>query len=110
MGKKYIDILPKIPQYEDIPYAGDLCCQECGKGNFEDYGEPNYNEHAPLAVGWCDTPYGYMGVFECPVCHSRFRFHCGGHIIDDIKAFDFKFYQWIFMCSNYQELKAKFKQ
>ena len=34
---RLIDILPKIPQYEDIPYAADLECPECGKTGFYDY-------------------------------------------------------------------------
>ena len=29
MSQRLIDILPKIPQYEDIPYAADLECPEC---------------------------------------------------------------------------------
>lgn len=106
----YTDVLPKIPQWEDIPYAADLQCQECGKGNFENYNMPNYKEHAPIAVGWCETPNGYMGVFECPFCWSKFRFHCGGHKLGDIDDFNFKFHQWLFMCQNYQELRKNMKK
>ena len=28
MSRRLIDILPKIPQYEDIPYAADLECPD----------------------------------------------------------------------------------
>ena len=31
MSRRLIDMLPKIPQYEDIPYAVDFECPECGK-------------------------------------------------------------------------------
>ena len=34
---RIIDIIEKIPQYEDIPYAADLECPECGKTGFFDY-------------------------------------------------------------------------
>lgn len=27
---KVIDVITKIPQYEDIPYAADFECPECG--------------------------------------------------------------------------------
>jgi hypothetical protein len=107
---QYTDILPKYAQYEDIPYAADLQCQDCGKGNFDNWGEPGYMTHAPIAVGWCDTPIGYMGIFECPICHSKFRFHCGGNMNDELDWFNLKFHQWIFMCQNYQELNTKLKQ
>ena len=105
---KYVDILPKYPQYEDIPYAADLQCQECGKSNFEDYGSPNYLDHAPILVGWCETNYGFMGIFECPYCHSKFRFHASSlGVCFDINKFDFQLHHWAFMCQNYAELKKK---
>ena len=110
MKNKLLTILPKIPQYEDIPYAADLCCQDCGKGNFEDYGTPKADMNSPIAVGWCETDYGYMGVFECPQCHSKFRFHCGGKFNSDIDEFEFKFYQWVFMCKNFQEVRQKLNE
>ena len=33
--KKLSDILPKITQWESIPYANDLCCQDCGECGFD---------------------------------------------------------------------------
>ena len=40
MGKKLTDILPKISQWESIPYAGDLNCPNCDKSGFYNfYGE-----------------------------------------------------------------------
>lgn len=107
MGKNYTDILPKYPQYEDIPYAADLQCQECGMGNFDNYAKPNYLDHAPILIGWCDTPIGFMGIFECTYCHSKFRFHCGGNDCDNLEDFNLKLHQWAFMCQNYAELKKK---
>ena len=108
MSKRYIDILPKIEQYESIPYAGDLCCQDCGEGNFENYGEPGYDSHAPIAVGWCDTPYGFMGVFECPICHNKFRFHSTiGTWIANLDEFNHYLYYKARNCANWEELKEK---
>lgn len=102
----FLDIvLPKIPQYEDIPYSAGLCCTECGKADFSAYSDNNFVK--PIAVGWCDTPLGYMGIFECPECHSRFRFHCGGSMKDDINKFELHFYQWAFMCENFPEIRKK---
>ena len=34
MGKKLTDILPKISQWESIPYAGDLNSPNCDKSGF----------------------------------------------------------------------------
>ena len=107
MSNILLEILPKIPQYEDIPYAADLRCQECGKGSFEHYDTPRFDEYAPIAIGWCDTDYGYMGVFECPQCHSKFRFHCGEKLNSDINAFELRFFHWVFMCKNYKEISKK---
>ena len=66
-----LKILPKISQWESIPYAPDLSCQECGKPH-------NYVLHGNLPakiVGWCECDYGYQLVFECPYCFSKFRYH-----------------------------------
>ena len=111
MKHDLLDILPKFSQYEDIPYSAGLNCTECGKADMAAYSEMDdygISQHIkPIAVGWCDTPSGFMGIFECPECHSKFRFHCGGGIADDIDKFEFKFYQWIFMCENFPEIRKK---
>ena len=31
---RVIDIIPKIPQYEDFEYASDFNCPECDKSGF----------------------------------------------------------------------------
>lgn len=51
---RIIDIIEKIPQYEDIPYAADFECPECGKTGFFDYNWGPKHEK-PKLVGWCDT-------------------------------------------------------
>lgn len=73
---KVIEILPKFPQWETIPYADNFACQECGKSAIQgkdEYG--NQTKEKPNLVGWCETNNGFMAVFECPCCHSKFRFH-----------------------------------
>ena len=111
MKHDLLNILPKFSQYEEIPYSAGLCCTECGKADMSAYSEMDdygKSEHIkPIAVGWCDTPNGFMGIFECPECHSKFRFHCGGNLCDDIDKFEFKFYQWVFMCENFSEIRKK---
>ena len=80
---RIIDIIEKIPQYENIPYAADFNCPECDKSGFFDYNWGPKHEK-PKLVGWCDTNIEKMGVFEC-TCGQRYRFHCtvGTWIADD---------------------------
>ena len=58
MGKRLTDILPKISQWESIPYAGDLNCPNCDKSGFYNfYGETRENPTLlggakPLSVIW----------------------------------------------------------
>lgn len=101
------DILPKIPQYEDIPYAADFECPECGKSGFLDYNWGEKHEK-PILVGWCETNIGLMGVFECPICHSRFRFHSTiGTWIAPMDEFNYYLYLKARNCANWDELKKK---
>ena len=73
MRKKLTDIIPKIPQYDGIEYAGDFNCPHCDKSGFyEFYGE---ERQRPNIVGWCETNIGYMGIFECPHCFTKYRYH-----------------------------------
>ena len=55
--KKLIDILPKITQWEAIPYVADLMCKDCGMSGFSESGI-----RKPNLVGWCETD--YAGKFE----------------------------------------------
>lgn len=71
-NERYIlEIIPKIIQWDAIPYASDLTCQECGK--LHNY--INRNCLPAKIVGWCECDYGFQLVFECPYCYSKFRFH-----------------------------------
>lgn len=109
---RVIDILPKIPQYEDIPYAGDFNCPECGKsGFFDSKGVYGPKLTTPILVGWCETNIGKMGIFECPECHQRFRFHCTiGTWIADEDEFDYYLYTFAERCANWEEIKTKLKE
>ena len=64
----------KIVQYEDIAVSKDMGCPECSGSNGFSYSfDKDIVE--PMPIGWCDTNHGFMAVFECPKCHTRFRFH-----------------------------------
>lgn len=104
MGKKLVDVLPKISQWESIEYAGDFNCHHCDKSGFYDlYGEERMK---PNIVGWCETHIGYMGIFECPVCFEKYRFHCTiGTWIADIDEFDTYLYYKARECQNWIEIK-----
>ena len=108
MGKRLTDILPKISQWESIPYAGDFNCPHCDKSGFYDfYGE---TREKPNVVGWCETPIGYMGVFECPICFEKYRFHCTiGTWVADIDEFNSYLYYKAMECKNWEEIKSKMK-
>lgn len=67
--KDILSILPKFTQWESIEYAWDF---QCPNGHCEIGG----NERKPDLIGWCETSQGYMLVFECPVCFTKFRCHC----------------------------------
>ena len=104
---KLIDVLPKFPQYNDFPYAADLECPECGKSGFFDF---NYGakHEKPNLIGWCETNIGYMGVFECPLCGQKFRFHCTiGTWTANIDEFEYYLYTYIDKCANSEEIKNK---
>lgn len=69
--------LREFPQYDSIPYAGDYECPECGSNRLL------FGTNAPKIIGWCSTPRGYMMVFECQECFTKFRYHnTGNHIYD----------------------------
>lgn len=105
---KVVDILPKFPQYEDFPYAGDLECPECGKSGFFDYDWAKTKHSKPNLIGWCETNIGYMAVFECPECGQKFRFHCTiGTWTADIDEFDYYLYTYAKRSANFEEIKKK---
>ena len=101
-NRPILTVLPKIVQWESIPYAADLMCQNCDKTGFV-----NAEEGYPNLIGWCETNYGFMGVFECPVCGSRFRFHCADPV-SDIDEFDTTLtLAFAEKCYNWEELDKK---
>lgn len=110
---RVIDIIPKIPQYEDFEYAPDFNCPECDKSGFFEHKGFYSSEKTlekPKLIGWTETNIGKMGVFECPVCGKKFRFHCTiGTWIADANEFDFHLYRFAQKCSNWEEIKEKLK-
>ena len=101
---RIIDILPKIPQYEDIPYAGDFVCPDCGDSGFFEYSY-NHKPVKPKAIGWCETNIGYMAIFECPCCGQKYRFHTTiGSWKASIEEFEDYFYYTAMKCSNWEEI------
>lgn len=101
---RVVDVLTKVPQYENIPYAKDLMCPNCNKSGFpliDGKGEK------PNLIGWCETNIGYMGIFECPICGQKFRFHCTiGTWTADIDEFDYYLYFYAERCANYEEIRS----
>ena len=62
----------------------------------------------PNIVGWCETSIGYMGIFECPHCFNKYRFHCTiGTYNADIDEFDIYLYYKARECKNWSEIKVK---
>lgn len=100
--KKLTDILPKITQWEAIPYVADLMCKDCEMSGFS---EPGIRK--PNLVGWCETDYGFQAVFECTECGSKYRFH-GGRACDELDEFDLKLgLHFAKQCENWKEIKRQ---
>ncbi len=64
----------KIAQYENILVSKDMACPECNGSSLFDYSIDSHFVE-PTPIGWCDTKHGYMAVFECPKCFTKYRFH-----------------------------------
>ena len=102
---KVVEVIKKFPQYEDIPYVRDFMCPNCARSGFTYLGAEMMK---PRLIGWCETNIGYMGVFECPFCCQKFRFHCTiGTWTADIDEFDLYLYVYAEKCSNFDEIKNK---
>lgn len=104
MSKLLTDILPKISQWESIKYTSDFNCPHCNKSGFFDvYRE---KKERPNIVGWCESNIGYMGVFECPICFEKYRFHSTIGVFDaDIDEFNRYLYYKVRECKNWEEIK-----
>lgn len=101
---KVTEILRKFLQYEDFHYANDLNCPYCDKSGFF----PSGQKEKPIIIGWCETNIGYMGVFECPVCGQKFRFHCTVSTWNaDLREFDHYLYFYAKRCANFEEIKKR---
>lgn len=73
--KRITDILPKIIQWETIPYSAGLNCK-CGRCDLAYAAWDKEGRYIKAnIIGWCETSWGLMAVFECPECHYKFRCH-----------------------------------
>lgn len=108
MKNAILKVLPKITQWEAIPYSAGLHCQ-CGRADIA-YAVWSNNYIMPIAVGWCETDYGTMGVFECPECHSKFRCHCGAKKFASEDEFAADFEIFVSCCANKEEVFNQVKE
>ena len=68
----------ELPEYRHIPWLKDFSCPECGKSEWRNEG------WRPRPIGWCNTPEGYMCIFERPECFNQRKiciiaYHLGYH-------------------------------
>lgn len=61
----------KIAQFEAIQVVKDCECPECHKSDIS--GFLPCDRAKP--IGWCETQTGFMAIFECPKCFTKFRCH-----------------------------------
>ena len=69
LAKRIFDNM-KMVQYQDIPIVKDMECPDCHKSDVN-----GFDHEYAKPIGWCDTQTGFMEVFECPRCYSKFRCH-----------------------------------
>ena len=50
-----------------------------------------------------------MGIFECPICFEKYRFHCTIGQTTDIDKFDLYLYYKAKQCKNWDEINSKLK-
>lgn len=60
----------KTAQYEDISIVKDMECPNCHESDINGWAKV-----CAKPVGWCDTRTGYMAIFECPKCFTKYRCH-----------------------------------
>jgi len=110
MKKNILDILPKLSQWQNTPYVPDFSCPDCGRSALLGKECCCLAESKPNLIGWCETPNGYMMVFECPICFAKYRFHCNTGNKLDKKNFEISVLDIIETDSaieNYKELYNK---
>ena len=69
----------QISQYEIIRHSKELRC-ECGASDFE-------HRNTYDIVGYCDTPQGFMVMFECSKCFEKYRHHISSTGRYNLEAF-----------------------
>jgi len=109
--KKFIDILPKFTNWETIQYSNGLNCPHCNCSGFYKELDMKEEPEIPALIGWCETPQGFMMVFECPHCFEKYRFH--GNVLNRFDIDKFDFYvggHYLHHVSNEEELKEKWNE
>lgn len=83
--------LPKIPQYEDIPYAPGLCCPDCSS-NVLLYRWSEEMESDEV-VGYIENQHGELEIVkQCKHCHQKYRFHMAKRYNSDF-SFDVEYWK-----------------
>ena len=89
-------------QYESIPISKDMACPECNGSSQFDYSiDRNFVEPAPIA--WCETKYGFMAIFECPKCFTKYRFHINSVGRYDKDSFYLDFALLVYLYEEHQK-------
>lgn len=101
--KNPLDVIPKRPQYSDTHYAPDFVCPECRKSGFMEFAGENPKSE-PNVIGWADTPSGYVGIYECQFCGTKYRFHSASKNRFNKDDFEHDFVQYFARrCPNWYE-------
>lgn len=104
--KRLLEVLPKIAQWDSIPYAADFSCQSCGNSGID---SRRTDIHKPILIGWCETNYGFMGVYECPMCGAKYRFHAGDAICTKEEFENLLPFYFGERCENWDEIENELK-
>lgn len=68
----------QISNYEAIPVVKDFICPYCngsGDGFHHVPGEGYVSLPEARIIGYCETPSGFMCIYECTQCFKKFRYH-----------------------------------
>ena len=102
----FIDLLPKMDA-SVATVSRDFACPECDNSGV---GYPMMDK--PKLVGWCDTPYGYMMIVECPHCYAKYRFHGSNVNKNDLSELESAIRSYVIAryFLNSEELEQKFNE
>ena len=95
--KLFIDSL-KLPDYANIDWNKSCMCERC---NF------TREEQNAEMIGWVETDYGLMAVFECQKCFEKYRNHITIASCWDKEEFYNSFYDIMFYGKDRDKWKKK---